>query len=59
MNRIEKLKEYQRKIKSGEIERPEHVNPIEKARLNPKSLRAAINGKCFDCCCVLSVVVLS
>jgi hypothetical protein len=25
------------------------LNPIEKARANPKSLRAAINGKCFDC----------
>jgi len=24
-------------------------NPIEKSRDNPKSLRLAINGKCFDC----------
>jgi hypothetical protein len=24
-------------------------NPIEKALKNPKSLRAAINAKCFDC----------
>ena len=25
------------------------LNPIEKARRNPQSLRYAINGKCFDC----------
>ena len=25
------------------------LNPIEKAKANPKSLRAAINGKCFEC----------
>ena len=25
------------------------LNPIAKAKANPNSLRAAINGKCFDC----------
>ena len=25
------------------------LNPIQKALANPKSLRAAINGKCFEC----------
>jgi len=25
------------------------LSPIEKARKNPTSLRAAINGKCWDC----------
>jgi hypothetical protein len=25
------------------------LNPIEKARRNPQSLRCAIDGKCFDC----------
>lgn len=25
------------------------LDPIEKARRNPKSLRLAINGKCWDC----------
>ena len=29
----------------------ERLDPIEKARRNPKSLRLAINGKCWDCCC--------
>lgn len=27
----------------------EKLDPIEKARRNPSSLRAAINGKCWDC----------
>ncbi|WP_026610732.1 hypothetical protein [Methylocaldum szegediense] len=30
----------------GEVKR---LDPIEKARLDPKSLRKAINGKCWDC----------
>ena len=25
------------------------LNPIEKAKANPKSLRAAITAKCFEC----------
>jgi hypothetical protein len=28
---------------------PERLDPIEKARRNPTSLRLAINAKCFDC----------
>lgn len=27
------------------------LDPIEKAKANPKSLRAAINAKCWDCSC--------
>ena len=27
----------------------ERLDPIEKARRNPKSLRLAINGHCWDC----------
>jgi len=45
------LKEYQRKIDAGEIERAAIMTPSEKATANPKSLRAAINAKCWDCCC--------
>lgn len=45
------LKEYQRKIEAGEIERAKTMTPAEKAEANPKSLRAAINAKCWDCCC--------
>lgn len=47
MNNISKLKEYQEKVKSGEIERTKALNPTEKAKLNPKSLRLAVNGKCY------------
>lgn len=34
---------------SGEEVR--RLNSIEKANKNPKSLRLAINGKCWDCSC--------
>ena len=43
------LKEYRQKLKLGLIERPQQVNPIEKAKQNPTSLKFAINAKCFDC----------
>ena len=45
----EGLLEYQRKLKSGEITKAKTMNPIEKARANPKSLRYAINAQCFSC----------
>lgn len=49
---IERLRagaeEYQRKLKSGEVTR---LTPIEKSFSNPRSLRYAINAKCFDCSC--------
>ena len=40
--------EYQRKLKLGEVK---PLDPFEKAKLNPKSLRMAINAYCYDCCC--------
>jgi len=51
MKGTEALQEYQRMVKSGEIVRAEALNPIEKAKANPKSLRLAINAKCYDCTC--------
>ena len=42
------LKQYQENLKLGVVEK---VDPIEKAKQNPKSLRAAINAMCYDCCC--------
>lgn len=45
------LREYRQKLEMGLIKRPKRVDPIEKAKQNPKSLRSAINAKCFDCCC--------
>ncbi len=41
-------KEYLKKLKLGNAKR---LNPIEKAKQNPRSLRLAINAKCYDCCC--------
>ena len=48
---VKALAEYQRKIKEGLIDRPTPKDPIEKLKTKPKSLRLAINAKCFDCCC--------
>jgi len=44
-------KAYTDKIKSGELQRVIPLDPIEKAKKNPKSLRAAINAKCYECSC--------
>lgn len=47
--RDEALKEYRRKLDAGEIEKSVQMNPNEKAASKPKSLRLAINAKCWDC----------
>ena len=49
MSNAEHLKEYQRKIAAGEIEKPKQKNPMEKAEEDPTSMRKAINAKCYDC----------
>lgn len=41
-----RLRREEMKAQGIEIER---LDPIEKAKENPTSLRAAINGKCWDC----------
>lgn len=51
MNNYDALQEYNRKLASGEIVRAEPLDPIEKAKANPKSMRLAINAKCYDCTC--------
>ena len=51
------LKEYNRKLAAGEIEKAEVLDPIEKAKQNPKSLRAAINAHCFQCSCYQRIEV--
>ena len=55
MNDIDKAKAlqeaskvYRDKVASGEIQK---LSPAEKAAKNPKSLRLAINAKCWDCTC--------
>jgi hypothetical protein len=45
------LKEYRQKVKLGLVETPKSLDPIEKAKQNPKSRKFAINAMCYDCCC--------
>ena len=45
---LEKARQKREQMKRDGIE-VERLDPIQKARKNPKSLRAAINGKCWDC----------
>ena len=50
----EEMKKGHERAKSRREERQAnglsaYRNPIEKAQENPTSLRAAINGKCYDC----------
>ena len=42
---------YREKLKSGEIIRTKSLNPEEKAKANPNSMKYAIAAKCFDCAC--------
>lgn len=43
------LKEYQEKVKSGEIERTVPKNPLEKWEEDKKSLRKSVSAQCFNC----------
>ena len=43
--------EYREKLKSGEIIRTKSLNPEEKAKANPNSMKYAIAAKCWDCSC--------
>ena len=45
------LAEYREKVKSGEIIRTKYLNPEEKAKQNPTSMKYAIRAKCWDCAC--------
>ena len=42
------LQVYLSKLSAGEIQ---PLKPDEKARQNPRSMRLAINAKCWDCTC--------
>ena len=37
---------YAEKVRKGEVVR---LNPLERAKANPNSMRKAIDGNCFDC----------
>ena len=43
------LKEYQEKVKSGEIERTTPKNPLEKWEEDKTSLRKSCNAFCYQC----------
>jgi len=45
---LKNAKIYRDKVASGEIQ---NLSPSEKAAKNPKSMRFAINAKCWDCTC--------
>jgi hypothetical protein len=45
---LERAQEKRREMRDAGIQ-IERLDPIQKARKNPKSLRSAINGKCWDC----------
>lgn len=47
---LEKARAKREEMKAQGIE-VERLDPIEKAKRNPASLRAAINAKCWDCTC--------
>ena len=38
---------YMKLLKEGKIKK---LNPLDKARENPTSLRKAVNAKCYNCC---------
>lgn len=44
----EARKAYQAKLKSGEIE-VQRLDPIEKSKANPGSMKLAIRAHCYDC----------
>lgn len=44
---LDKARERQRELRAAGQLRV--LDPLEKAAANPTSLRAAVNGKCFDC----------
>ena len=48
MNALDKAREVRLERSAAGI-KIEVLDPIEKARQNPHSLRRAINGKCYDC----------
>lgn len=47
--RIQALKEYQEKVKSGEIERTPQKTPLEKWQEDKKSLRKSCSAFCWQC----------
>lgn len=49
MNKALEIARQKRQEKIDAGEKIERTDPIEKSRKNPKSLRLAVNAKCWDC----------
>ena len=45
----EALLEYRAKVASGEIQPPERLDPLQRARQNPTSKTLAIRAHCWQC----------
>lgn len=43
------LLEYRAKLASGEIQKPQRLNPYERALSKPKSMAYAIKAYCWQC----------
>jgi hypothetical protein len=48
LSAIERANQRNRELRAAGLA-PERLDPIERARRNPTSLRLAINAKCYDC----------
>lgn len=48
MTPLERAQQRRQELRAAGIV-PERLNPIERARRNPKSLRLAITAKCYEC----------
>ena len=49
--RLAALAEHNRKVKEGTYIPTKSLNPEEKAKANPTSMKYAIRAKCWDCAC--------
>lgn len=49
MTAIERARKMAAELRAKGLS-PERLNPIERARRSPRSLRAAVTAKCWECC---------
>lgn len=49
MNALERARQKQAQLRANGIP-VERVDPIERAQRHPRSLRAAVTAKCWECC---------
>ena len=50
MQNLDKARQKKKEMLEAGI-KLEQLNPIEKAKQNPSSMRLAVNAKCWDCSC--------